>query len=46
VVAEDWCRGAVVAVVFGVLELVMVAVPFSSDAFSEVGSQKAVGKVM
>ena len=45
-VAEDWCRGAVVAVVFGVLELVMVAVPFGSDAFSEGGSQKAVGKVM
>ena len=45
-VEEDWCRGAVVAVVFGVLELLMVAVPFGSDAFSGVGSQKAVGKVM
>jgi hypothetical protein len=45
-VAEDWCRGVVVAVVFGVWVLVMVAVPFGSSAFSEVGSQKAVGKVM
>lgn len=46
VVDDDWCSGAVVAVVFGVFELLMVAVPFGSDAFSEVGSQKAVGKVI
>jgi hypothetical protein len=45
-VAVDWCKGVVVAVVFGVLELLMVAVPFGSSAFCEVGSQKAVGKVM
>lgn len=43
---EDWCRGAVIAVVFGVFEMLIAAVPSGSDAFAEVGSQKAVGKVM